>query len=220
MEHTGIALRCRLSPDQLRTQGLKGLFEYLIEPGEPYNPYTTHLFVVDQTDKEVDFDFISGRYKMGFRVADYHMRKENYRLIGYRGLSTLPRNRFRERFIQFLDRYKDQHFIQGYRIATFWFGFEPEIEYGITCTMLVSNFISEVLGVKTYQYLSSHNFNAKDPDPATDAVNCAYLPEITIVYRNYEHVRDNILFPLVVMIIIILTMWFIFHRVFKTEVRN
>lgn len=215
LEHVGLAIRCKYSPEVMKEKKLDGLYESVILPGEPYDPIKTYLYVLDQTDQEQDFDFITGEFQEGFRLADYNSRKKEYRMIAYRTLKHYNIEMFRERLRDFCNRYTNQKFLRGYHIASFWFGWEPNIENGITCTMLVSNFVKEVLHRDMYQYLSSHNFNSDDLDPATRCVNEIYDTEIITIHTKYENARDNILFPLVVMILWLLFAWFTYKYAFK-----
>jgi len=210
LEHSGIAIRSTLSPSQMIHS--KDKYDSIIPPGEPYDPVGTYLYVMDQMVEKKDVNILLGEYISGFRLVIYESKRERYRHIVCRHLKfkKIVAQEFKDRFKKFCELHYQQKFMSGNsNFVKFSLGIRTEEKYGMTCTMLTSAFMREVLQIKTPIILGPHHFDPQKSDnPINRLIDKEYekhLTEISLI-PPYPH---QIFFPEVIKIIIILIFIFL-----------
>lgn len=217
-EHVGIAIRLKLDPEEMRD---KNVFDHLVLPGEPFDPMKTHLYVMDQMMKEEDYDYLTGEYTAGFRIAAFNSRCKNYREIMVRSLRSLDNERsekFKEKFITFCEKHRGRKFLKGkMNILKFWLGKEPDEKDGLTCSSLAADFMRDVLGKNVYLYLGPKDFLPGCEDASSVGVEYLYHNNMVRIHQQNERIMDNIFYLFLFMVLWIIVFGFLGRNTFVVK---
>lgn len=214
LEHSGIAIRTRLSPIQMiKSKG--NFFHQVVSPGESFNPKETYLYVLDQMIKEKDIDVISGDSISGFRLATFESRRQRYRWITSRPLRDTclsegnTSDKFKSSFKTFCQKYYKEAFMKGQsNFIKFWLNMDTDPIYGKTCTMLTGTFIREVLQIDVPIILSPHHFDLEYKSKVNLQIDQIYhkrlqtiiLTDITIEHKITPEILYMVLFLIFIFI--------------------